>query len=68
MKDDRISLADLRERFNAHTTWHCYRNKKTNKVFAIPKDKVFKNEDIDKVGTANNCCHKTAIKIAKGKP
>lgn len=65
MQDDRLKLSDLRERFESHTEWHCFRVKETGKVFARPKDYKAIPSHLEKIGVANNCCHRTAVKAAK---
>lgn len=61
-----LELKDLRDRFNTHTEWHCYRHKRTRKTFALDKPLKTTPEHLDKLGTASGCSHRQAVRHAKG--
>ena len=60
-----IELQALKNVFGTHDEWHAYKNVRTGKGFCRHKPLKKPGPDIEKVGMANGCCHKDALRAAK---
>lgn len=61
----KIGIEALKNAFGVHDEWHAYKNVRTGKVFCRHKALQKPGPEIEKIGTANGCCHKDALRAAK---